>query len=141
MSRKKKAAYSVKVMFYNTEVDDFDGKAYEYTLTGVSKTLNKGDTIILKDDTNWDTLKVVKIIDFVSTCSADKHREYVGTADVDNYFKAKEIRQRTAEIKEELEERFEEASKLALYETLAKTDSTVAKLLAELKELTGGCDL
>lgn len=141
MSRKKKAEYSVKVMFYDNTSDDFDGKAYEYTLTGVSKTLNKGDIIILKDDTNWDTLKVVKIIDFVGTCPADKRREYVGTADVDNYFKAKEIRQRTAEIKAELEERFEEASKLALYETLAKTDGTVAKLLTELKALTGECDL
>jgi predicted nuclease with TOPRIM domain len=59
----------------------------------------------------------------------------IGFAEVGDYFKAKENKRRAKEIKAQLDARFKEAEKMALYRKLAETDATMKELLTELDSL------
>jgi hypothetical protein len=125
------------VKFHNAETDVFDSDDYYYWID-TEKSINTGDYLILKDDVNWDALKVVKVIKAVifeagmTGLPKAKTKALIGTADVGDYFKTKESKRRAKEIKAQLEARFKEAEKMALYRELAKTDDTMKALLTEL---------
>jgi hypothetical protein len=131
--------YFVKVKFHETDTDDFTSDEYNYWVD-TTKSIAVGDYLILKDDVNWDALKVVKVT-YAETFTAGKVYEkaktkaLIGFADVNDYFGAKERKRRVKEIKEQLEARFKEAEKMALYRKLAETDDTMKDLLKELDSL------
>ena len=131
--------YYLTVNFHNTNTDDFDSDYYFYWVD-TEKTIKAGDYIILKDDVNWDALKVVKVVaaeifEAGKKYEKAKTKALIGFADVKDYFGAKERKRRAKEIKEQLEARFKEAEKMALYRKLAESDETMMKLLIELDEL------
>lgn len=132
--------YHLTVNFHNAETDAFDSDNYCYWID-TDKNIVVGDYIILKDDVNWDALKVVKVVKAVvfeagmTGLPKAKTKALIGFAEVGDYFKAKEAKRRAKEIKAQLEARFKEAEKMALYRELAKTDDTMKSLLAELDSL------
>ena len=132
--------YFVKVKFHEIETDDFTSDEYNYWID-TTKSITVGDYLILKDtDTNWDALKVVCVTyaeTFVQGKVYEKARTkaLIGTAELKDYFGAKVRKRRAKEIKEQLEARFKEAEKMALYRKLAESDETMMKLLMELNEL------
>ena len=131
--------YYLTVRFHNAETDDFDSDNYFYWVD-TEKTIKSGDYIILKDDVNWDALKVVKVISAEIFEAGKKYEKaktkaLIGFARVEDYFKEKEKKRRAKEIRKELAERFKEAEKMALYRELAKTDTTMKVLLEELDSL------
>lgn len=132
--------YHLTVNFHNAETDAFDSDNYYYWVD-TDKNIVVGDYIILKDDVNWDALKVVKVVKAVvfetgmTGLPKAKTKALIGFADVGDYFKAKENKRRAKEIKAQLEARFKEAEKMALYRELAKTDDTMNELLKELDAL------
>ena len=131
--------YYLTVNFHNASNDDFDSDNYFYWVD-TEKTIKAGDYIILKDDVNWDALKVVKVVaaeifEAGKKYEKAKTKALIGFADVKDYFGAKERKRRAKEIKEQLEARFKEAEKMALYRKLAESDETMKTLLKELDEL------
>ena len=131
--------YFLTVNFHEVTSDDFTSDNYFYGVD-TEKTIKAGDYIILKDDTNWDALKLVRVASAELFEAGKKYEKaktkaLIGFANVDDYFKAKEAKRRAKEIKAELEQRFKEAEKMALYRKLAETDSTMKELLAELDSL------
>lgn len=132
--------YHLTVNFHNAETDAFDSDNYYYWID-TDKNIVVGDYIILKDDVNWDALKIVKVVKAVvfeagmTGLPKAKTKALIGFADVGDYFKAKENKRRAKEIKAQLEARFKEAEKMALYRELAKTDDTMKELLKELDAL------
>ena len=105
--------YYLTVNFHNTNTDDFDSDYYFYWVD-TEKTIKAGDYIILKDDVNWDALKVVKVVaaeifEAGKKYEKAKTKALIGFADVKDYFGAKERKRRAKEIKEQLEARFKEA--------------------------------
>ena len=139
--------YHLTVNFHNAETDDFNTDNYYYWID-TDKNITVGDYIILKDDVNWDALKVVKVVKAVALSGNTvvtelpkaKTKALIGFADVGDYFKAKENKRRAKEIKAQLDARFKEAEKMALYRKLAETDDTMKKLLAELDSLGVGTE-
>ena len=131
--------YFLTVNFHEVNSDDFTSDNYFYWVD-TEKTIKAGDYIILKDDTNWDALKLVRVASAELFEAGKKYEKaktkaLIGFANVDDYFKAKEAKRRAKEIKAELEQRFKEAEKMALYRKLAETDGTMKELLAELDSL------
>ncbi len=131
--------YFLTVNFHETNSDDFTSDDYFYWVD-TEKTINTGDYIILKDDTNWDALKLVRVASAELFEAGKKYEKaktkaLIGFANVDEYFKAKEAKRRAKEIKAQLEAHFKEAEKMALYRKLAETDTTMKELLAELDSL------
>jgi hypothetical protein len=132
--------YHLTVKFHNTETDAFDSDDYYYWID-TDKNIVVGDYIILKDDVNWDALKVVKVVKAVvfeagmTGLPKAKTKALIGFADVSDYFNGKVKKRRAKEIKAELEKRFKEAEKMALYRKLAETDDTMKSLLSELDSL------
>lgn len=131
--------YFLTVNFHEVNSDDFTSDNYFYWVD-TEKTIKAGDYIILKDDTNWDALKLVRVASAELFEAGKKYEKaktkaLIGFAEVDEYFKAKEAKRRAKEIKAELEARFKEAEKMALYRKLAETDDTMKELLAELDSL------
>ena len=131
--------YYLTVRFHNTETDSFDSDNYFYWVD-TDKVIQNGDYIILKDDVNWDALKVVKVVSAEFFEAGKKYEKaktkaLIGFADVGDYFKTKENKRRVKEIKAQLDARFKEAEKMALYRKLAETDDTMKELLAELDSL------
>ena len=131
--------YFLTVNFHEVNSDDFTSDNYFYWVD-TDKKIKTGDYIILKDDTNWDALKLVRVASAELFEAGKKYEKaktkaLIGFADVGDYFKAKEAKRRAKEIKAELEARFKEAEKMALYRKLAETDGTMKELLAELDSL------
>lgn len=131
--------YYLTVNFHNANTDDFDSDNYFYWVD-TEKTIKAGNYIILKDDVNWDALKVVKVVSAELFEAGKKYEKaktkaLIGFAYVSDYFKAKEAKRRAKEIKAQLEQRFKEAEKMALYRKLAESDETMKELLAELDSL------
>ena len=131
--------YFLTVNFHDTKTDDFNSDNYFYWVD-TEKTIKNGDYIILKDDVNWDALKVVKVMSAEIFEAGKKYEKakikaLIGFAEVGDYFKDKEKKRRAKEIRKELAERFKEAEKMALYRELANTDDTMKSLLAELDSL------
>mgnify|MGYP003468908537 CR=1 FL=1 len=132
--------YHLTVNFHNAETDAFDSDNYYYWID-TDKNIVVGDYIILKDDVNWDALKVVKVVKAVvfeagmTGLPKAKTKALIGFAEVGDYFRAKENKRRAKEIKAQLDARFKEAEKMALYRKLAETDTTMKELLAELDSL------
>ena len=133
--------YYLTVNFHNVSTDNFDSDNYFYWVD-TEKSIKAGDYIILKDDVNWDALKVVKVVSAELFEAGKKYEKaktkaLIGFAEVGDYFKAKENKRRAKEIKALLDARFKEAEKMALYRKLAETDDTMKGLLAELDSLEG----
>lgn len=131
--------YFLTVNFHEVNSDDFTSDNYFYWVD-TDKKIKTGDYIILKDDTNWDALKLVRvasaeIFEAGKKYEKAKTKALIGFVDVGDYFKAKEAKRRAKEIKAALEARFKEAEKMALYHKLAETDGIMKELLAELDSL------
>ena len=131
--------YYLTVNFHNSSTDDFESDNYFYWVD-TEKSIRAGDYIILKDDVNWDALKVVKVVSAEIFEAGKKYEKaktkaLIGFAEVGDYFKAKENKRRIKEIKAQLDARFKEAEKMALYRKLAETDDTMKSLLSELDSL------
>ena len=124
--------YFLTINFHNASTDDFDSDNYFYWVD-TEKSIKRGDYIILKDDANWDALKVARVADAEIFQSGKKYEKaltkaLVGFADVKDYFGAKERKRRAKEIKAQLEARFKEAEKMALYRKLAESVSELDAL-------------
>ena len=133
------ARYFLTVNFHHAKTDDFVSDNFFYWVD-TDKVISKGSYIILKDDCNWDALKVVRVVDAEIFQDGKKYehaitKDFIGFADIKDYFEAKERKRRAEEIKAQLEARFKEAEKMALYRKLAESDETMMKLLIELDEL------
>lgn len=131
--------YFLTVKFHDVSADDFTSDNYHYWVD-TDKNIRIGDYIILRDDANWDALKVVRVVSAELFEAGKKYEKaitkaLIGFADVGDYFKAKEAKRRAKEIKAQLEARFKEAEKMALYRKLAETDETMKDLLKELDSL------
>ena len=129
----------VTVNFHNASKDNFESDNYNYWLK-TNKEVKEGSYIILKDNTNWDALKVCKVI---SVEERKKGKTYekaltkvlIGFADVQDYFGAKERKRTIKNLLKTMEERFKESEKMALYRKLAETDVTMQKYINQLDAL------
>lgn len=63
------------------------------------------------------------------------YKELIGKADLSGYFAEMDKKRKIEEINYQLEQRFREAEKMALYKKLAETDPEMKALLAELEAL------
>ena len=68
-------------------------------------------------------------------CKAPIYKEFIGKADLGDYFAEIDKKRKREEINQKLEERFKEAEKMALYQKLAETDPEMKSLLEELEDL------
>ena len=129
----------VTVNFHNASKDNFESNNYNYWLK-TNKEIKEGSYIILNDNTNWDALKICKV---VSVEERKKSKTYekaltkalIGFADVEDYFGAKERKRTIKNLLKTMEERFKESEKMALYRKLAETDATMQNYLNQLDAL------
>lgn len=63
------------------------------------------------------------------------YKEFIGKADLSGYFAEVDRKRKIEEINYQLEQRFREAEKMALYKKLAETDPEMKALLDELEAL------
>lgn len=63
------------------------------------------------------------------------YKEFIGKADLSEYFAEIDRKRKIEEINYQLEQRFREAEKMALYKKLAETDPEMKALLDKLEEL------
>ena len=63
------------------------------------------------------------------------YKEFIGKADLSGYFAEIDRKRKIEEINYQLEQRFREAEKMALYKKLAETDPEMKALLDKLEEL------
>lgn len=138
--KKEKRNLFVSVNYHVAETDDFTSDKYDYWIN-TDKDLKVGDLVIFKDtDVRFDDLKLARIA-YVEEAQSGKTyakartKALIGIADCSDYFDRKIKARRAKEIKEQLEARFKEAEKMALYRKLAESDETMMKLLNELDEL------
>ena len=128
------------------------GKSYAY-LVKTRKSIKKDDFIVLADRSQNDdrnvvsTVRVMQVLDenatsgevdkALSECAYDKPREklFVGKAELKEYFAEVDKKRKRKELNEQIEKRFKEAEKMALYQKLAETDPEMKRLLSELAEL------
>jgi hypothetical protein len=62
-------------------------------------------------------------------------KEFIGKAELGDYFAELDKKRKREEITKKLEQRFKEAEKMALYQRLAETDPEMKALLEELEAL------
>ena len=138
MAKEVKDVY-VTVNFHNASKDNFESDNYNYWLK-TNKTIKEGDYIILNDNSNWDALKICKV---VAVEERKKGKTYekaltkalIGLADVQDYFGAKERKCTIKNLLKTMEERFKESEKMALYRKLAETDATMQNYINQLDAL------
>lgn len=142
---KKINEYFVTVRFHKIKEDSFSSDDYCYWIK-TAKEIKTGDYIILKDnETNWDQLKVCKVIDIETrkkgkTYESARTKGFIGFADIGDYFAAKEKKIRVKTILKNLEERFKQSEKMQLYRKLAEQDGKMQALLNELDALGYDCE-
>lgn len=143
----------VRYLGFNPEEDlTTVGKKYAY-LVKTRKSIKKDDFIVLADKSQNDdrnvvsTVCVIKVLDnnatseevdkALSECAYEKPREklFVGKAELKEYFAEVDKKRKRKELNEQIEKRFKEAEKMALYQKLAETDPEMKRLLSELAEL------
>lgn len=143
----------VRYLGFNPEEDlTTVGKRYAY-LVKTRKSIKKDDFIVLADRSQNDdrnvvsTVRVMQVLDenatseevdkALSDCAYDKPREklFIGKAELKEYFAEVDKKRKRKELNEQIEKRFKEAEKMALYQKLAETDPEMKRLLSELAEL------
>ena len=142
----------VRYLGFSSEGLSTIGKRYAYTVK-TRKSIKKDDFIVLADASQNDdrntvsTVRVMQVLDenaspeevdkAISECAYDKPREklFVGKAELKDYFAEVDRKRKRKELNEQIEERFKEAEKMALYQKLAETDPEMKRLLSELAEL------
>ena len=135
------------------------GKDYGYFIE-TKKQIKEGDFICIgyctkdrnQNGINEDrlvisTVRVVKVQDdydhniekgnelIAPLSKAPIYKEFIGKADLSRYFAEMDRKRKIEEINCQLEQRFREAEKMALYKKLAETDPEMKALLDELKAL------
>ena len=128
------------------------GKRYAY-LVETRKSIKKEDFVVLADESQNDdrnvvsTVRVMQVLGdnanaeevdkALSECAYEKPREklFVGKAELKEYFADVDKERKRAELTKQIETRFKEAEKMALYQKLAETDPEMKRLLSELAEL------
>ena len=63
------------------------------------------------------------------------YKDFIGKADLGDYFAEIDRKHKIEEITKKLEQRFKEVEKKALYQKLAETDPEMKELLTELEAL------
>lgn len=142
----------VKYIQNGSEGLDFSSHSYAYTIVTMKK-INEGDFIVIRDrqgTPNEDRkgISVVKVIKtFADVRSSEalqfieykdltlRDKEFLGKADIKDYFDEIEKKHKRKELQEKIEKHFKEAEKEALYRKLAETDPEMKALLAELDSL------
>ena len=131
----------------------FSTNKYAYTIETLKKT-NKGDFIVIRDwkgasNDDHKSVSVVKVVEVFAdrrsaealkylednSTSALRDKEFLGKADIKDYFDEIEKKHKREELQEKIERRFKEAEKEALYRKLAETDPEMKALLAELDSI------
>lgn len=138
MAKEIKEIY-VTVNFHNASKDNFETDNYNYWLK-TSKTIKEGDYIILNDNSNWDALKICKVVEVEERKKGKTYEKaltkaLIGFANVQDYFGAKERKRKIKNLLKTMEERFKESEKMALYRKLAETDATMQKYINQLDAL------
>lgn len=87
----------------------------------------------VQDDYDHNIEKGNELI--ASLSKAPIYKEFIGKAELGDYFYELDKKRKREEITKKLEERFKEAEKMALYQKLAETDPEMKSLLEELEAL------
>ena len=129
----------VTVNFHNASKDNFESDNYNYWLK-TSKEVKKGSYIILNDNSNWDALKICKVVAVEERKEGKTYEKaltkaLIGFADVQDYFGAKERKRTIKNLLKTMEERFKESEKMAMYRKLAETDATMQNYINQLDAL------
>lgn len=113
------------------------GKKYAY-MVNTRKSIKKDDFVVLADISQNDdrnvvsAVMVIQVLDdsspeeevdkAISECAYDKPREklFVGKAELKEYFAEVDKKRKHRELNEQIEKRFKEAEKMALYHKLTQ---------------------
>lgn len=134
-------------------------KAYGYFIE-TKKQIKEGDFICIgyctkdgrqnainEDRNTVSVVRVMKIVDdydhnvekgnelIAPLSKTPIYKEFIGKADLSGYFAEVDRKRKIEEINYQLEQRFREAEKMALYKKLAETDPEMKSLLDKLEEL------
>jgi hypothetical protein len=112
-------------------LDDPGFRTYEYA--NYEPDLQAGDYCVVMSTSHGMGLAVVEEIK-PSTSNA-LYREIVAKFDTTAYNARVERREKAAELKAKMQERAKQLQDLVLFQTMAKEDEDMAKLLAEYKSL------
>lgn len=128
------------------------GRNYAYFIE-TRKKVEKGDFICIAENRGNDdraclsTIRVMNVVNdyernveagnsLISGCeNSPRNKIFVGKADLGDYFAEVDRKRKIEEINYQLEKRFREAEKMALYKKLAETDPEMKTLLEELEAL------
>lgn len=135
------------------------GKDYGYVIN-TRKQIKEGDFICIgyctkdaqqnavnEDRMTISTVRVKKVVDdydhnvekgnelIAGLSKSPIYKEFIGKADLSDYFAEIDRKRKVEELTAKLEERFKEAEKMALYQKLAETDPEMKELLTELEAL------
>lgn len=98
-----------------------------------------GDTVVVASAHHG--LGIAKISSIITKEQADTknfEREIVSKVDMETYETRKKNRNRLNELKNNMDKRFQELNKIALFEMMAEKDSELKIMLEEYKSLIGG---
>ena len=128
------------------------GRNYAYFIE-TKKKVEKGSFICIAENRGNDdraclsTVRVMNVVNdyehnveagnaLIAGCeNSPRNKIFVGKADLGDYFAEVDRKRKIKEINYQLEKRFREAEKMALYQKLAETDPEMKTLLEELEAL------
>ena len=107
-----------------------------YTFALYDQTVIAGDLCVAKSKSHcFDVVKVLRIREKTDEAIV---REIVCKADFSAYIGRLDARKRRDELRKEMAKKAAQLQEIAVYQMLAESDSDMAKLLNEYKELTDG---
>ena len=106
-------------------------KGYEYAC--YDDDIHENDKVVVRSAHHGFGIGYVSC--FIENHGQDVYREIVCKADFSAYNKRVEDRARKAELVKQMKKRSEELKEITLYETLAKADPEMAKLLEDYKSI------
>ena len=107
-------------------------KIYNFAL--FDNNVVEGDWVLCDTQSGYNVAKVVGIED-VESVSVAATKEVVCKVDFSKFEHRKEVRKQKVELKAKLDKAIRENQDLVLYETVAKSNTQVAELLAKYKAL------
>lgn len=110
-----------------------DGSPSNYKYVNFDPELQVGDTCIAKY--NGSAYGVAKVVEILDDTDVKTDREIVAKVDMSAYNQRVTNRAKAAELKAKMEERAKQLQDIALYQLLAKDDSTMMDLLKEYQAI------
>lgn len=111
--------------------DDVAFRTFEYA--NYDPDLKAGDVCVVMSAHHG--MGLAEVVDIKETPSGDLFREIVCKVDTSAYDNRVEMRRKTAELKEKMQERAKQLQDIALYQMLAKEDPAMQELLEQFKAL------